>query len=162
MITTHHPNVHTKFETIGNHSGSAAMVEPISTAATCIGLVNSIWKGIDFLVTFAENVSEADQQINDVRVELKAMVTRLEVLQKNLEDEKGKRITLPPTLTSELKRSLAKCESTLRHLHSTVQSYAGRTGFSWATFGQKEAKKWETELSSRNQALNDTLKVAEL
>lgn len=127
-------------------------MEPISAAATIIGVVQTIGQVISAATTFVQNVRYARKEIVTIKKELSSLKVILEILVEDFKDPAN--TTLPSNVIEQIIGVASNCDKVVNQIGDCIR---GQSGVTWATSGKAEIVKLQANLEVHKSTLNVTL-----
>ena len=134
-------------------------MEPISIAATSLGIAAAVAKTCDVIYDFSRDFKEAADDLSAVTEQIKALDAILDPLKRHYSHASTS--PLPEHLRKLLEPCLANCARGVTRIEDTVMKYHHDKTWSklkWTQYGQKDLKKLtdslETHMSILELGLN--------
>lgn len=135
-------------------------MEPISIAATSLGIAAAVAKTSDAIYDFSRDFKEAANDLSAVTEELKALDAILDPLKRDYSHESTS--PLPEHLRKLLEPCLANCTRAVTRVEDAIVKYHHDETWSklkWTAYGHKDVKKLTESLEVHKMNLDLVMKL---
>ena len=134
-------------------------MEPISAAATIVGVVHTISQVLSAATTFMHDVRYARKEIVSVKKELSSLKVILEILGEDFKDPAN--TTLPSNVIEQTVGVASNCSKVVNQIGDCIRDQ-GQSRVTWAASGKAEIAKLQANLEVHKSTLNVTLDLVSM
>jgi hypothetical protein len=134
-------------------------MDPLSIAATCLGLVSSITRAALSISAFVCDVRDATRDMDAVTRELLSLKGILETLARDVTSPG--RESFPPSLAAQIPDILTNCKDVMIRLDRTLTKHSGRS-VQWSWTGKQDVEQLRSSLESYKSVLSLTTELSTL
>lgn len=138
------------------------MADPLSIAATCIGLASTIARTSLAVISFVKDVRDAQSDLDAVSTELYSLKTVLEILADDCNDSPDK---IPQILQKQISGITTSCAGVVVEIEKTLKKHEGgklNKAAKWVASGKSDVIKLQSSLEAHKSALEIALDMVKL
>lgn len=139
------------------------VMDPLSIAAACVGLVSTITKASLSITTFVRQVSDATRDMDAISRELLSLKVVLETLARNITSPGHG--SYPSSLAAQIPDILKNCNDVMAQLDETLKKYSGSSvmgSAKWSLIGKQDVDQLRSSLESYKNVLSLTVELSTL